>query len=54
MLRLLAAGLTNPEIARELVVSTNTIKTQVQSIYRKLNVNSRDEAAEMARQLKLM
>jgi LuxR family maltose regulon positive regulatory protein len=54
VLRLLAAGLTNPEIARELVVSTNTIKTQVQSIYRKLNVNSRDEAAEMARQLKLM
>ncbi len=53
VLRLLAAGLTNPEIARELVVSTNTIKTQVQSIYRKLNVNSRDEAADMARQLKL-
>jgi LuxR family maltose regulon positive regulatory protein len=54
VLRLLAAGLTNPEIARELVVSINTIKTQVQSIYRKLNVNSRDEAAEMARQMKLV
>ena len=54
MLRLLAAGLSNPEIARELVVSPNTIKTQVQSIYRKLNVNSRDEAADMARQLKLL
>jgi LuxR family maltose regulon positive regulatory protein len=54
VLRLLAAGLSNPEIARELVVSTNTIKTQVQSIYRKLNVNSRDEAADMARQLKLI
>ena len=54
VLRYLAAGLSNPEIARELVVSTNTIKTQVQSIYRKLNVNSRDEAADMARQLKLM
>ncbi|HTP11542.1 MAG TPA: LuxR C-terminal-related transcriptional regulator, partial [Anaerolineae bacterium] len=54
VLRLLAAGLANPEIARELVVSTNTIKTQVQSIYRKLNVNSRAEAAEMARQLKLL
>jgi LuxR family maltose regulon positive regulatory protein len=54
VLRLLAAGLSNPAIARELVVSTNTIKTQVQSIYRKLNVNSRDEAADMARQLKLI
>ena len=31
-----------------------TIKTQVQSIYRKLNVNSRDEAADTARQLKLV
>jgi LuxR family maltose regulon positive regulatory protein len=54
VLRLLAAGLSNPDIARELVVSPNTIKTQVQSIYRKLNVNSRDEAAELARQLKLV
>ncbi|CAG0935427.1 HTH-type transcriptional regulator MalT [Thermoflexales bacterium] len=54
VLRLLAAGLSKPEIARELVVSTNTIKTQVQSIYRKLNVNSRDEAADMARQLNLL
>jgi LuxR family maltose regulon positive regulatory protein len=54
VLRLLAAGLSNPEIARELIVSPNTIKTQVQSIYRKLNVNSRDEAADMARQLKLI
>lgn len=53
VLRLLAAGLTNPEIARELIVSTNTIKTHVQSIYRKLNVNSRDEAADMARQMEL-
>jgi LuxR family maltose regulon positive regulatory protein len=54
VLRLLAAGLSNPEIAHELVVSTNTVKTQVQSIYRKLNVSSRDEAADMARQLKLL
>jgi LuxR family transcriptional regulator, maltose regulon positive regulatory protein len=54
VLRLLAAGFSNPAIARELVVSTNTIKTQVQSIYRKLNVNSRDEATDMARQLKLI
>jgi LuxR family maltose regulon positive regulatory protein len=54
VLRLLAAGLSNPEIARELVVSTNTIKTQLQSIYRKLNVTSRAEAGEVARELKLV
>ena len=54
VLRLLAAGLSNADIARELIVSTNTIKTQVKSIYRKLNVNSRDEARELARELKLI
>ena len=51
VLRLLAAGNSNAEIARELVVSVNTIRTQVQSIYRKLNVNNRVEASAVARQL---
>ena len=54
VLRLLVAGLSNADIAKELVVSTNTIKTHVKSIYRKLNVNSREEAREMARELKLL
>jgi len=54
VLRLLAAGRSNPEIAQELVVSVNTVKTQVQSIYRKLNVKSRWEAAEAARSLDLL
>jgi LuxR family maltose regulon positive regulatory protein len=54
VLRLLIAGLSNAEIAQELVVSTNTIKTHVKSIYRKLNVNSRSEAREVARELKLL
>ena len=53
VLRLLVAGMSNPEIARELVVSTNTIKTQIQSIYRKLNVSNRDEARQAARELNL-
>jgi LuxR family transcriptional regulator, maltose regulon positive regulatory protein len=53
VLRLLAAGLSNPEIADELVVSVNTIKTQVQSIYRKLNVTSRKEVRAAARRLNL-
>ena len=54
VLRLLVAGLSNADIARELVVSTNTIKTHVKSIYRKLTVNSRKEAREVARELRLV
>lgn len=54
VLRLLAAGLSNPEIANELVVSVNTIKTHVKNIYGKLNVNSRKEAREAARRQKLL
>ncbi|QBD76116.1 hypothetical protein EPA93_08880 [Ktedonosporobacter rubrisoli] len=54
VLRLLAAGNSNPAIARELVVSVNTVRTQVQSIYRKLNVNNRVEASTMAAQLELL
>lgn len=54
VLRLVAVGLSNTEIARELVVSTNTIKTQLQSIYRKLNVSNREQAREIARELKIV
>ncbi|MGE5463650.1 MAG: LuxR C-terminal-related transcriptional regulator, partial [Syntrophothermus sp.] len=54
VLRLLVAGMSNADIARELVVSNNTIKTHVKSIYRKLHVKSRAEAREIARELKLL
>jgi LuxR family transcriptional regulator, maltose regulon positive regulatory protein len=54
VLRLLVAGMSNAEIAGELVVSNNTVKTHVKSIYRKLDVSSRDEARELARELKLL
>ena len=54
VLRLLTAGRSNPEIAQELIVSVNTVKTQVQSIFRKLNVKNRWEAREAARRLKLL
>jgi LuxR family maltose regulon positive regulatory protein len=54
VLRLLVAGLSNADIAQELVVSTNTIKTHVKSIYRKLSINSREEARELARELRLL
>lgn len=51
VLRQLVSRRSNAEIAQELVVSVNTVRTQVQSIYRKLNVHSRAEASEVARQL---
>ena len=54
VLRLLGAGLTNPEIAQELVVSLNTVKTHVKSIYRKLNLSSRKQARQAARHLNLV
>jgi LuxR family maltose regulon positive regulatory protein len=49
VMRLLAAGLSNPEIADELVLSVNTVKTHVKSVYRKLNVNKRSAVRDMAR-----
>ncbi len=49
VLRLLASDLSLPEIARELFVSYNTIKTQTQSIYRKLLVSNRAEAVARSR-----
>jgi LuxR family maltose regulon positive regulatory protein len=54
VLRLLAQRRSNPEIARELVVSLNTIKTQIRSIYRKLGVNTRQEACDVARQYHIL
>jgi ATP/maltotriose-dependent transcriptional regulator MalT len=54
VLRLLVAGYANPEIAEALVVSINTVKTQVRSIYRKLNVKSRKEARAVVRSQNLL
>ncbi|GLV59926.1 hypothetical protein KDH_67500 [Dictyobacter sp. S3.2.2.5] len=54
VLRLLVAGQTYAEIAHELIVSPNTIKTQVSSIYRKLGVSRRAEASLVAQQLHLL
>jgi LuxR family maltose regulon positive regulatory protein len=41
-------------IARSLVVSINTVKTQTRSIYRKLGANSREEAVRVAYDLGLL
>jgi LuxR family maltose regulon positive regulatory protein len=50
VLHLLALGKTNQEIARQLIVSTGTIKAHTASIYRKLDVANRTEAVARARQ----
>lgn len=54
VLRLVAAGLSNPEIADHLFLSVGTIKRHVYNIYGKLDVTGRVEAAARARELKLL
>lgn len=54
VLGLLAAGKSNKEIAQKLGVSPNTIKTQVASLYQKLEVQRRTQAIQKARELALI
>jgi DNA-binding CsgD family transcriptional regulator len=49
VLDLLAEGLSNREIAGELLVSTETVRTHVSRILQKLGVDSRGKAARLAR-----
>lgn len=54
VLRLIVAGLTNREIAEELVVSLGTVKTHINHIYQKLEVRNRTQAVARARDLNLI
>ena len=54
VLRLLPTLLRTPELAGELFVSVNTVKTHVKSIYRKLGVSSRRDAVARGRELRLI
>jgi LuxR family maltose regulon positive regulatory protein len=53
VLRLLPTRLSTREIGRELNVSVNTVRSQVQAVYRKLQVASRAEAVTEAHRLGL-
>jgi LuxR family maltose regulon positive regulatory protein len=54
VLRLLGTELDGPEIARELMVSLNTVRTHTKSIYNKLGVNNRLMAIRRAEELDLL
>jgi LuxR family maltose regulon positive regulatory protein len=54
VIRLLGTDLDGPDIARELVVSLNTVRTHTKSIYAKLGVNNRRAAVRRAEELDLM
>jgi LuxR family maltose regulon positive regulatory protein len=54
VLRYLPSMLSAGEIAAELYVSVNTVKTHIKSIYRKLDANRRWDAVRRARQLHLL
>ncbi len=54
VLRLLSEGLTNQQIADELFVSLNTIKTHLAKIYQKLGVSRRTQAIQKAQELAIL
>lgn len=53
MLEYLCKGKSNKEIARELDLSTNTIKTHLANLYQKLGVKNRTQAATKATRISL-
>jgi LuxR family maltose regulon positive regulatory protein len=54
VLRLLAVGLANKEIAQTLVIAVGTVKNHLKNIYSKLDVRSRTQAVERAREFGLL
>ena len=54
VLRLMADGLSNPEIATRLVLSVNTVKSHVRRVLAKLETDGRVQAITRAKELKLL
>jgi LuxR family maltose regulon positive regulatory protein len=54
VLRYLPSSMTYEEIAADLYLSPNTVKSHVYSVFRKLGVNGRRQAVRSARELQLL
>jgi LuxR family maltose regulon positive regulatory protein len=54
ILRLIAAGMRNQEIARQLFISPATVKRHIANVYNKLDASHRTEALNRAATLKLL
>jgi LuxR family maltose regulon positive regulatory protein len=54
VLQYLATGLTNRQIADQMVVTINTVKAHTRRLYAKLDVSNRTQAVARARQLQLL
>ncbi|WP_341279240.1 LuxR C-terminal-related transcriptional regulator [Paenibacillus sp. FSL H8-0537] len=54
VLALLAAGLSNKEIADHLIIALSTVKVHVKNIFAKLKVNRRTKAVAQAKEMKLL
>ncbi|MBN1889191.1 MAG: response regulator transcription factor [Thermoflexales bacterium] len=54
ILRLARRGLPNPQIAQALHISAGTVRNHLSAIYRKLDVNSRHEALQLAAERQLI
>ena len=54
VLRRVAEMLDTADIAAEMYISVNTVKTHLKSIFRKLGASDRREAVRRARQLNLL
>ena len=54
VLRLMSTGRSGPQIAEQMYLSINTVKTHIKNIYLKLGVNQRFEAIQKAKQLGLI
>jgi LuxR family maltose regulon positive regulatory protein len=54
VVRLMATGASNQQVADRMVVAVSTVKTHVNGIFRKLDATSRTEAIAHARELGLL
>lgn len=54
ILKLIAQGLTNKSISRQLVIAEATVENHIHSIYEKLNISNRSQATAYAFQNGLM